>query len=156
MKVVHGLMAAAVLAGCGSPDPNRSPPTTSPPPRPCATLTSVSLGKPGPDGPAAQFRAPGGSLLIAASGFDHTSPLSPDIGSTEVSIGVPTAPPDFDPRAGTVHNALWRLTVHEDRPTQVNLPSGVYWLVTSNTVEIGVTPCGPKGIEVLHPRTNAS
>lgn len=82
-------------------------------------------------------------MLITAGGFPHGGIGDPKVGATQVSLGTPQAEPSLDAAAGAIRNATHDVTVHEDRPTSIELTAGTYWLVTSNTVIIQLTPCPP-------------
>jgi hypothetical protein len=102
----------------------------------------VSLGRPGIPGPTALFSTTGGDFLVSASGFLHGGPLDPPRGVTQVTFGLASAPPSYNPRSASVSGALRVVTVHEGSASPVSLPSGRFWVWTSNTVTVTLAPCG--------------
>jgi hypothetical protein len=56
-------------------------------------------------------------------------------------LGRADDPPRYDPGAGTVTNASYRVDLVENQPTIVTLPAGRYWIVNSNGVWITAQAC---------------
>jgi hypothetical protein len=141
---IAGIGIAATLVGCGGPAP--SAPVA--PSDICHRGTAVSLGRPGPDSSPSRFSTSEGTYLIGAVGFEHGGPLDPTQGATEISLGSPEAEPTYDRQAGTFRHATQSLTVVEGRLTPVHLEAGEHWLVTTNIVEVTMTPCLPARLSV--------
>src|SRR5262249_25152303 len=109
----------------------------------CEAAQSISLGRPGVSRlPAlATFRTSGADVFVSASGFPHGGAFDPKVGSTLVYVGLADSPPSYDAQRDVVSHATTTVQVTENQHALLRLPTGRYWLLSSNTVRISLSAC---------------
>ena len=105
----------------------------------CPAPVVTDLGIPFRGARTAFFRTSGGELRIGVSGLGDS--LFGAVTQTGVDIGPGRHAPEVDRASNRVRGAIRSVTVHEDRPTSVDLPAGSYWLVSSNGGRIELRTC---------------
>ena len=139
-----------LLAACST-DPGASPRSSSADESGCtgATVTELSV----PFGTsAAYFRTSGGQVRIGVSDLGEN--LFGTVTQTRVDLG--SAPrPRVDPASNRVLNATTTVPVHRDRTTEVSLPAGEHWLLSSNGGQIVLHTCPDVRISDVRPATGS-
>lgn len=89
--------------------------------------------------------------MFTATGFYHGGPLDPPRGATLLSLGDISTPPSYDAPRSVVANAKFQVSVQESEEKGVDVPAGSYWVWSSNTVTITVSPCSPASLTNVQP-----
>jgi hypothetical protein len=113
----------------------------------CYPAASLELGRPLNGKSTAEFNLNSGDMYIYAHNFNHSGFYNPFSQSTAVHIGNISMLPAYDPRNDIVSNAMEEISISEDKYSKaIKLPSGRYWLWSSNSCDITVYSCDPNGV----------
>jgi hypothetical protein len=136
-------LTAGGQAACASPPPKDS--AVFKPPCGGSPASSIQFAQPflyGQPLTPGKFSTSGGKIYIKPDKFVQNGVF--DLGDrkiTEISVGrlseLPTTPPtSADP-------SIIRVSLHEREYGPVDLPSGQYWLLSSNIAEVQILSCTP-------------
>lgn len=136
-----GLIIAIVCCAAGC-DPSPKNGAALPP---CGAegLARIELGR--PLGREVTFVTSGGTLYATAYGFTHGGFGNAEVGVTRLFIGRGT--PERVDAGQRPEGTLVSLRVVEDDYSELDLPAGEYWLVSSNDADVALLSCSANGVK---------
>lgn len=140
-------MTVGLLAGCERvyPDDSSQPSTSM---APCAgsPAATVELGVPYRGHAPAMIVTNGDPLYFSARGF-RTGQAFDGEPRTTLFVGPEDKPPFYDSARAEVTTPITRqVTVHEERPSKLDLPAGRYWVWTRDDVHVVAISCTSRGV----------